>query len=57
MKHARRFPRRLVRFVSLSVCVALFLSVLTNIPVGSATSKKPVTRGSGQAQGGKAQES
>jgi hypothetical protein len=50
MKHARPFPRRLVRFVSLSVSFTLLLSVLTNIPVGSASSKKPVTRGSDRAQ-------
>lgn len=44
MKRVRRFPLRLIRLTSLSVCFALLLSALTNNPVQSKGSKKPIER-------------
>jgi hypothetical protein len=57
MKCARPFLRRLARFVSLSMSIALLLSVLASTPVGSASSKKPVAPGRTQAQGEKRKKS
>lgn len=39
MRHAHRFPQQLVRWISLSVCFTVVLSVLTTIPIQTANSK------------------